>query len=1689
MRMQSPGCRRSSPVLYTLISFTFLMLLKLANFDFTSHNPRWFGQWSGPMVNAQVQNGSGITTIDVQLPSESTGVSGGTLALRIFSPSGSSMMRHAEGAPVLILAPGGETPGTLEAPIPRATSVVRIAFLYPGGRDGGTQRSSSGSYDYRGERSIAAMRDVILYAAGQLPDSQGRLINGVVPVPVQTDNIGLFGSSNGGNMVVAVLARHGHSLARYVRYIIQWESPVLSQVATVEAGPARLQCSGNRRESLASGNPWYRPEGNSLTELAIDYSRLRYHQANPAVPVFIDGNGDGRYTTIPDPARPGCQTPDLNGDGQLTTIEDRPLAAYGGATGKQYYSRQATAALTISSWPATIATPEEARSFWDLREAVHLYDDAVAQAPELEAMLLTGFTDHVQTTMTENAHVRMAFENLRKLGRWVRVNPGRQAVISLDPKLASRRDLPDNPASTPPVDWTARATYTYPDNLESAYWAAAVYEMADRARLAPRAARSESTAPVATAATSTPPALDIVAAEAPSHGIDPDWLAAPRVMATSSSSNLQGTVANNMVVRKDGTVIVFYRQGATNTWTQTANNGLTWSSPGTLYPAAALAQSTISADIDQSDNIYIVWKASQFSLGLAKYDGARWTATTINTLTRTESDRIGFVQVTVDRQGRLHLMWQQGDHQSYSAGVRSSCWYARSTDGGLTFKVTQLSQGNLSHAAFPVADFGGTAGNNLLIAWRENVNGCPSTSPSSCSPNGWNWDVKGRVSRDGGATWGKVVTLRGSGRNDADDDQWDPSVVVDRQGVFHLFYHVYHNNVFPDLDANVFYQYSLDGGTTWSGPSQLSTANVRSHLIKTAYDYANNLVWCVWKDEVDFGKIQGSTQADLQAVSIRNTGTPVIGATEFATDHLSSEVAFHNFKVGGNGLLHATYNLAVEGGASDKIYYTQRQAPATIASLVANPSALSFSATAGSATLRVESSGPWTIQESLEWLSLSKLSGNGHENLTITVTANQALEDRRGTLTITSGSLTRQVSVTQQRLTPTLTVGTTALSLPAAGSSQAVSVSSNTTWSVTDNSDYVSVSPLTGSGNGSITITCQPNIQTQSRTASIILTANGGAAVTISLTQAGLTPNSPTSSDYGIFSINVQDFSYPEKSIATVNRILDIHEKHGIPVDIYLTTTMIDLFEQLSPALVERLRTSPVVAVSYHVRPPKPYYTNFDWAGLGSKSAAEQFSIIRNYETHGLDLTTGLPTTASGGYQKLKDLLGYAPWAASAQADGGLAQQAALVFKELGGRFRVIHGRPSNLGDQQDGTYVRPEHYDLLLFQTVGQDARTVVENGISQARQATGAKAPYFVGIKMHDNDFFAVDSAWVTVYARSSRRPPFNISKKSELLSDPEQLAIWQHYEATVAYVASQKSRFTAVGLPTVWKMLNPSTEPTPVPVETALTRVFISGTMHIESNRLRWPKVDALLAFFERATRVGRVGAQASGMRWSVGADIGWLTGEPRAAEVIAKLEALGVEMDIHAHNFADRANCAAQITKLGGHPNRVSSGNIVTEIDALRSPVRGSNGATWQAEILYGTAQQPGHAEGSEDLSYGIWRPKSGREYTVHDPAGNLISVGGGPRTLAGATTIIQFLRQRLQSKQVMAPVYSTTVMVHPDSLVVVGTTEGIEQLEAWANSAGLEAHVSWATLTESAAAWVKAGSQASRLDGQTLATAR
>ena len=300
-------------------------------------------------------------------------------------------------------------------------------------------------------------------------------------------------------------------------------------------------------------------------------------------------------------------------------------------------------------------------------------------------------------------------------------------------------------------------------------------------------------------------------------------------------------------------------------------------------------------------------------------------------------------------------------------------------------------------------------------------------------------------------------------------------------------------------------------------------------------------------------------------------------------------------------------------------------------------------------------------------------------------------------------------------------------------------------------------------------------------------------------------PGNPAA--YFTFTLNTQDFSYPDESAALVTRVLDLHETLGVPLDVSFTTSHAELFAAQYPDLWTRLRTSGLAALSTHTRAPKPYAAGFDWMGMGSQGLSAQQALVRAYETHALDPVSGQPTSAEGGFVKVKALAGYAPYSIGSMPDGAVAEAVCGVLSGYGARFAVVHGRAVNLGEQARGLALKPEHVDLKLFESVGQDPGAVLESALQQAQALGGAQPPHFVGVKMHDNDFFARDSAWITVYTRNGMpvlAPPWDTSRTSGLLSATDREAVWNHYEGAVRHAASIRDRVGLVNLRDVAGML---------------------------------------------------------------------------------------------------------------------------------------------------------------------------------------------------------------------------------------------------------------------------------------------
>lgn len=97
----------------------------------------------------------------------------GRIALRVYVPT---IPLYYSGSPVVVAVQGGFSPdgfnNALDTYFKRG--ITFVSFLFPGGTDPSTGRSSDGTYDYRGINCLSALYDVLKYAHGDVHDLNGK---------------------------------------------------------------------------------------------------------------------------------------------------------------------------------------------------------------------------------------------------------------------------------------------------------------------------------------------------------------------------------------------------------------------------------------------------------------------------------------------------------------------------------------------------------------------------------------------------------------------------------------------------------------------------------------------------------------------------------------------------------------------------------------------------------------------------------------------------------------------------------------------------------------------------------------------------------------------------------------------------------------------------------------------------------------------------------------------------------------------------------------------------------------------------------------------------------------------------------------------------------------------------------------------------------------------------------------------------------------------------------------------------------------------------------------------------------------------------------------------------------------------------------------------------------------------------
>lgn len=393
----------------------------------------------------------------------------------------STRPRYKEGAPVVVVVPGGNHNHGLDSSIHAAQQgFIELRFAFPGGGKPGF--ASSGIYDNRGIKSQEALRDVLKFAAGNSDDYQGKKISDLLPVTVYNKTVGTIGWSNGGNILITTLAKHASELP-FVSWVAFYESPVGSLFFPPNLGGAedRMLNKHYRAGTAATGQP------------LVDWSKLRYDKEGKKHP--------GAHKKLGEPEIKGVAYFDENGSGSWDETGEFALT-YSTDIGfdKQIYPPSATKALLRlpeyqppkldktkpKDKPAPVVIPfaslEESQGYFHDRDG-SLHVKALVEAyPNMAFTLFGSHLDHLQR-QPDHPHLSLLYNSLLEAKpKFLRLNPSSIYVAHISNMKASTfaENKPGSSIESDAIDQCLETEGLIPDY---AYMEAAAAELSDRVYL------------------------------------------------------------------------------------------------------------------------------------------------------------------------------------------------------------------------------------------------------------------------------------------------------------------------------------------------------------------------------------------------------------------------------------------------------------------------------------------------------------------------------------------------------------------------------------------------------------------------------------------------------------------------------------------------------------------------------------------------------------------------------------------------------------------------------------------------------------------------------------------------------------------------------------------------------------------------------------------------------------------------------------------------------------------------------------------------------------------------------------------------------------------------------------------------------------------------------------------------------
>lgn len=147
--------------------------------------------------------------------------------------------------------------------------------------------------------------------------------------------------------------------------------------------------------------------------------------------------------------------------------------------------------------------------------------------------------------------------------------------------------------------------------------------------------------------------------------------------------------------------------------------------------------------------------------------------------------------------------------------------------------------------------------------------------------------------------------------------------------------------------------------------------------------------------------------------------------------------------------------------------------------------ALTYGYAQGSQDISFTTDGNWSLTKDSEWLVVDKTSGSGSATLTITVEENNTLDTRDGQISLLIADQSYTIAIHQE--CKYLTLSSSAFTFDAQAGSVQLSISSNTDWTgtISEGSDWIAITPASGTNNANMTISVAENKTVNNRSGKI----------------------------------------------------------------------------------------------------------------------------------------------------------------------------------------------------------------------------------------------------------------------------------------------------------------------------------------------------------------------------------------------------------------------------------------------------------------------------------------------------------------------------------------------------------------------------------------------------------------------------